>query len=61
MATKWATSTSTESDLKSFFRDKEIDVSEVIEAIKVSKRKDDPKAYWQLYYLVFSAFYIEHS
>ena len=49
------------SNIKSFFREKEIDVGDVIESIKSAKRKDDPKAYWQLYYLVFSAFFIDHS
>ena len=49
------------SNLKAFFRDKEIDVSDVIDAMKASKRKEDPKAYWQLYYLIFTAFFIDHG
>jgi len=49
------------SDIKAFYRDKEIDVSDVIDAIKASKRKEDPKAYWQLYYLIFTAFFIDHG
>lgn len=49
------------SNIKAFFREKEVDVGDVIEAIKASKRNDDPKAYWQIYYLVFLAFFIDHS
>ncbi len=49
------------SNIKAFFKEKEVDVGDVIEAIKASKRNDDPKAYWQIYYLVFLAFFIDHS
>jgi hypothetical protein len=49
------------SNIKAFFREKEIDVSDVIEAMKASKRRDDPKAYWQMYYLIFTAFFIDHG
>lgn len=48
-------------NIKAFFQYKEIDVSDVIDAMKASKRKDDPKAYWQMYYLIFTAFFIDHG
>lgn len=48
-------------NIKHFFKEKEVDVADVIEMIRVSKRNDDPKAYWQLYYLVFLAFFLDHS
>ena len=48
-------------NIKAFFQSKEIDVSDVIDAMKASKRKEDPKAYWQLYYLIFTAFFLDHG
>jgi len=49
------------SDLKAFFSEKEINITNIVDCIKQAKRNDDPKAYWQLYYLVFLAFFIDHS
>jgi hypothetical protein len=34
------------SELKAFFRDKEIDTTEVMDHAKQCKRNDDTKAYW---------------
>lgn len=28
---------------------------------KQCKRNDDPKAYWQLYFVIFTAFFVDHS
>lgn len=49
------------SNLKAYFREKDIDISDVMDVIRASKRNEDPVAYWQLYFLVFSAFFIDHS
>ena len=49
------------SDLKQFFADREIDCSEVLANVKMQKSGGDSKGYYQLLYLIFTAFYIDHS
>jgi hypothetical protein len=34
------------SNLKAFYRDKDIDIQDVMDLVKSAKRNDDPKAYW---------------
>ena len=61
------------SNLKVFYKEHQIDISDSISLIKQEKRiansldcqtKDDKhlsKAYWQLATLIFTAFYLDHS
>ena len=49
-------------DLKHFFMDKEVDIGEPLSQIRQTKGgKDAEKAYWQLFFLVFAAFFLDHS
>ena len=44
--------------------DKDVDVGEPLSQIRQTKTKggqDAEKAYWQLYFLVFAAFFLDHS
>ena len=61
------------SNLKAYFKDHKIDVTDIISTIKQEKRmasnmdKDEndakhlSKVYWQLATLIFTAFYLDHS
>jgi hypothetical protein len=41
--------------------DKEVDIGEPMSQIRMAKNNDSEKAYWQLYFLVFAAFFLDHS
>jgi len=61
------------SNLKAYFKEHQIDVTDIISLIKQEKRianqfennrRDDKhlsKAYWQTATLIFTAFYLDHS
>lgn len=58
------------SNLKSFFMERQIDISDILSTIKQEKRVADrdsatdnasSKAYWELAFLIFTAFYLDHS
>jgi hypothetical protein len=49
------------SNLKSFFTEREIDCSDVLQSIKYQKMDENPKAYWKLLYTIFAAFYLDHN
>ena len=58
------------SSLKSYFKERNIDISDTISRIKETKRNTDSNnivdkqvqnMYWQLTTLVFTAFYLDHS
>ena len=58
------------SGLKSFYQDRQIDITDVLSTIKQEKRVADregtidnasSKAYWELAFLIFTAFYLDHS
>ena len=57
-------------NLKSFFKERDIDISDLIETIKEEKRisgrrtamtENSENAYWQLAKLIFTAFYLDHT
>lgn len=65
---------SMQSNLKSFFKERQIDISDLMAEIKETKAakrsargvaattdKHQLKAYWQLATLIFTAFYLDHS
>ena len=65
---------SMQSNLKSFFKERQIDISDIMAEIKETKAakrsaraganstdKHQLKAYWQLATLIFTAFYLDHS
>ena len=60
------------SNLKAYYKEHQIDVTDIISAIKQEKRiasqmdldgddKHLSKSYWQLATLIFTAFYLDHS
>ncbi len=49
------------SNIKAFYSEKEINIQEVMDLLRQSKRNDDPKAYWQLFSLIFAAFFLDHT
>ena len=58
------------SNLKSFFAERQIDISDILSTVKQEKRVADrdptadhaaSKAYWELAFLIFTAFYLDHS
>ena len=57
-------------NLKSFFNEREIDITDLIETIKEEKRtsgrrtgitENSEYAYWHLAKLIFTAFYLDHT
>ena len=57
-------------NLKSFFRDRQIDVTDIIETVKAEKRmsgrgdrsnENTVGAYWELVQLIFTAFHLDQS
>ena len=49
------------SNLKSFFSEREIDCSDVLQSIKYQKMDENPKAYWKILFTIFAAFYLDHN
>ena len=49
------------SNLKSFFSEREIDCSDVLQSIKYQKLDENPKAYWKILFTIFAAFYLDHN
>ena len=58
------------SNLKAFFKERNIDISDTISMIKQTKKMADSqnkmdkqiqKEYWQIVTLIFTAFYLDHS
>ena len=57
------------SNLKSFFNERQIDISDVLSTIKQGKRaalndqqdNSSSRAYWELVSIIFTAFYLDHS
>ena len=57
-------------NLKSFFNERDIDISDLVETIKEEKRnsgrrtamtENSENAYWHLAKLIFVAFYLDHT